>query len=77
MKHTRTSMEKTELVVKIRLSDLQDQIRLLDRMIKTATEPDLEIWQNLAQMQSDVYSKLHHNKEISILRVKNTSGRKG
>ena len=52
----------------VSLPDLQDQIRLVNRVSGTATEPELEVWEEIGQLLSDIYVELQGKREVILHR---------
>ena len=50
------------------LPDIQDQIRMVNRLSVTATEPELGRWDGLGNLLSELYTQLQHQKQVTIYR---------
>ena len=50
------------------LPNLQDQLRLVDRLCGGADEPELTRWSDLAKLLADLYSQLQHQKQVTVYR---------
>ena len=50
------------------LPDLQDQIRMVDRLSGTAAEPELGRWGGLGSLLSELYTQLQHQKQVTVYR---------
>lgn len=53
------------------LPNLQDQIRMVDRLAEKASEPELERWEDLSQLLADLYSQLQQQKQVTVYRFGN------
>ena len=50
------------------LPDIQDQIRMVNRLSATAVEPELGRWDGLASLLSELYIQLQHQKQVTVYR---------
>jgi hypothetical protein len=55
------------------LPDIQDQIRMVNRLSATATEPELGRWDGLGNLLCELYAQLQHKKQVTIYRFGNKS----
>ena len=55
------------------LSDIQDQIRMVNRLSATAAEPELGRWGDLGNLLCELYAQLQHQKQVTVYRVGNRS----
>ena len=53
------------------LPNLQDQIRMVDRLSGKAAEPALARWDDLARLLSELYTQLQHHKQVTVYRFGN------
>jgi hypothetical protein len=54
--------------IMVGLPDIQDQIRMINRLSATAAEPDLGRWNELGELLSDLYSQLQSKKQVTVYR---------
>jgi len=52
------------------LPDIQHQIRMVNRLSKTADEPELGRWGDLANLLCELYVQLQRQKQVTIYRFK-------
>ncbi len=52
----------------IGLPDIQDQIRMVNRLSATAAEPELGRWGDLGNLLCELYTQLQHKKQVTIYR---------
>jgi len=50
------------------LPDIQDQIRMVNRLSATAAEPELGRWEDLGNLLCELYAQLQHQKQVTIYR---------
>ncbi|MCX5795654.1 MAG: hypothetical protein NTY77_09190 [Elusimicrobia bacterium] len=50
------------------LPDIQDQLRLVDRLSASASEPELGRLNCLGNLLSELYAQLQHKKQVTIFR---------
>jgi hypothetical protein len=50
------------------LPDIQDQIRMVDRISAKASESELARWGELGNLLSELYTQLQHQKQVTIYR---------
>ncbi len=50
------------------LPDIQDHIRMVNRLSATATEPELGRWDGLGNLLCELYAQLQHQKQVTIYR---------
>ncbi|MFC1678950.1 hypothetical protein ACFL2T_01930 [Elusimicrobiota bacterium] len=53
------------------LPNLQDQIGMINRVTDMATELDLERWEDIRDLLSDLYSQLQRQKQVTVYRLAN------
>lgn len=64
----RTKPRTPHLRIVIGLPNLQDQIRMVNRITGTATEPELERWEDIGQLLSELYTQLQQQKQVTVYR---------
>ena len=50
------------------LPDIQDQLRMVNRLSATASEPESERWGDLGNLLCELYTQLQHKKQVTIHR---------
>ena len=50
------------------LPNLQDQIRMVNRLSGMAAEPELARWDDLGNLLSELYIQLQHQKQVTVYR---------
>ena len=68
---TKTKSHSPHLRIVVGLPNLQDQIRMVDRLSGRAVEPDLARWDDLARLLSELYAQLQHQKQVTVYRFGN------
>jgi hypothetical protein len=53
------------------IPNLQDQLRLVDRQAASASEPDLERWEDLGLLLAELYSQLQQQQQVTVYRFGN------
>ena len=64
----KTRSRTPHLRIVVGLPDLQDQIRLVDRHIGTASQPELARWDDLGKLLSELYTQLQHQRQVTVYR---------
>lgn len=72
-KSTRTAHPR----IVVGLPNLQDQLRMVDRLVAKASEPELERWEDLSELLAELYSQLQQQKQVSVYRIGNRNRTKG
>ncbi|MBI4678313.1 MAG: hypothetical protein HY748_12100 [Elusimicrobia bacterium] len=65
---TRTRSPSPHLRIVVGLPNLQDHVRMVDRLRNMANEPELSRWSDLAQLLSELYTQLQHQKQVTVYR---------
>lgn len=65
----RTKSRMPHLRIVVGLPNLQDQIRTVNRITGTATEPELERWEDIGQLLSELYAQLQRQKQVTVYRL--------
>ncbi|MBI3550621.1 MAG: hypothetical protein HY078_16405 [Elusimicrobia bacterium] len=66
---TTKSTSSAHAKIIVGLPNLQEQIGLVNRVINSASAPDLERWEDIGQLLCDLYSQLQHQKQVTVYRV--------
>lgn len=53
------------------LPNLQDQIRMVNRLAGASVEPEVERWEDIGQLLSDLYTQLQQQKQVTVYRFGN------
>lgn len=64
-------MTTTHEHIVVGLPNLQDQIRMVDRLAVRAGEPELGHLQDLGRLLSDLYIQLQQQKQVTVYRFGN------
>lgn len=67
----KTKSRMPHLRIIVGLPNLQDQIRMINRITGTATEPELERWEDIGQLLSELYTQLQQQKQVTVYRLAN------
>ena len=55
------------------LPNIQDHIRMVNRLSATTADPELGRWGDLGNLLCELYSQLQHQKQVTVYRVGNRS----
>jgi hypothetical protein len=66
-----TKLRSPHMRITVGLPNLQDQLRLVDRLSRTADEHEVEGWEDLGHLLNDLYTQLQHQKQVTIYRIGN------
>jgi len=55
------------------LPNIQDQLRLVDRLASAASEPELSVWKDLGDMLAELYSQLQSQDHVTVNRLSKRS----
>jgi hypothetical protein len=69
----KTTSHTSQARITVGLPNLQDQIRMVNRITGTATEPELEHWEDIGQLLSELYTQLNRQKQVTVYRLGNRS----
>jgi hypothetical protein len=50
------------------LPDIQDQIRLVNRVSASSSEPEAGRWDGLGNLLCELYAQLQHKKQVTVFR---------
>lgn len=53
------------------LPNLQDQIGMINRVTDTASDLELERWEDMRELLSELYSQLQRQKQVTVYRLAN------
>lgn len=53
------------------LPNLQDQIGMINRVTDTASDLELERWEGMRELLSELYSQLQRQKQVTVYRLAN------
>lgn len=62
-----------DLKILVGLPNIQDQLRLVDRQVSGAREPDLATWKDLGNLLAELYSQLQSRQRVTIHRFSQRS----
>ena len=50
------------------LPNLQDQLRLVDRLARSTSEPEQQHWEDLGELLADLYTQLQRQEQVTVYR---------
>jgi len=59
--------------ITVGLPNLQDQLRLVDRLSRKVDEHEIEYCIDLGRLLTDLYTQLQHQKQVTVYRLGNKS----
>jgi len=65
---TKSKAQPSHPRIVLGLPDIQDQLRVIDRLLARATDSDRDHLASLGNMLSEFYAQLQHQKRITIYR---------
>jgi len=69
MASTSTSPSPHQRIV-VGLPDIQNQIRMVNRLSATAAEPEQGRWGDLGNLLCELYTQLQHQKQVTVYRCR-------
>jgi len=63
--------------INVRLTDLQDQVRMADASAAAAEPHEQEQWELLCHLLGELYYQLQHQKQVVVYRSASRTGPKG
>jgi len=69
MAETKEKTRSPHLKIVVGLPNLQDQIRVLNRLSGSASEPEQQRLTDLGHLLAELYSQLQHQKQVTVFRI--------